>query len=120
MGAFFCLLALTLYLLYVLKIGSISRAIGRNHDKLITSGIFGWCRNPQSLARAIGSIAVGIWGRSFHALFLAIIWIIINHSYILIEEKYLERTFGKFYSSYCALTPRYLRFLHKTIEISNE
>ena len=103
--------SLVIYAMYVFKIQSILRAMGRRPDKLITEGIFNRSRNPQSLARAIGLIAIGIWGRSFHALFLALVWISINHPYILIEERFLEGIFGDHYLEYCQLTPRYCGLL---------
>lgn len=103
--------SLVIYAMYVFGIKSILRAMGRRPDELITRGIFNKTRNPQSLARAIGLIALGIWGRSFHSIFLAFFWISINHPYILVEEKFLEAIFGDKYLEYCSLTPRYFGLL---------
>jgi protein-S-isoprenylcysteine O-methyltransferase Ste14 len=121
LGSFICLIAMFIYIFYMFNMESFLRAIGRTPDKLITEGIFNRSRNPQSLARAIGLISLGIWGRSFHALFLAIIWISLNHPYILIEEKFLERRFGEDYMKYCTTTPRYCGILNplKRIRIIN-
>jgi protein-S-isoprenylcysteine O-methyltransferase Ste14 len=99
--------------MYILQIKSIPRAMGLNSDKLITGGIFSISRNPQSVARGIGLIGIGIMGRSFFTLYLALIWILINHITILVEEKYLEEIFGELYIKYMALTPRYYKVNNK-------
>ena len=112
LGSFICLIAIIMYIFYLFNMESFLRAVGRTPDKLITDGIFNKSRNPQSLARAIGLISLGIWGRSFYALFLAVIWISLNHPYILIEEKFLEMHFGEDYLEYCISTPRYFSLLN--------
>lgn len=111
-GFLIAIASLVIYAMYALKIKSILRAMGRKPDKLVTEGIFNKSRNPQSLARAIALIALGIWGRSFYSLFLALLWISINHPYILIEERFLEVIFGDQYLEYCSLTPRYCGLLN--------
>ena len=103
--------SLVIYAMYAFKMQSILRAMGRRPDKLITEGIFNKSRNPQSLARAIGLIALAIWGRSLYSLFLAFLWISINHPYILIEERFLNAIFGDTYLNYCSITPRYCGLL---------
>jgi protein-S-isoprenylcysteine O-methyltransferase Ste14 len=107
LGSLICLIAIIIYIIYLIKMESFLRAVGRIPDKLITDGIFNKSRNPQSLARGIGLISLAIWGRSFYALMLAFIWISLNHPYILIEERFLERQFGEKYLEYCIVTPRY-------------
>ena len=111
LGSFICLIAITIYIIYLIKIKSFLRAVGRTPDKLITDGVFNWSRNPQSLARSIGLISLAIWGRSFYALILALIWISLNHPYVLIEEKFLETQFEGKFNEYCNLTPRYFSLL---------
>ena len=110
-GFFIAIVSLVIYAMYAFKMRSMLRAMGRTPDKLIMEGIFNKSRNPQSLARTIGLIALGIWGRSFYSLFLAFLWIAINHPYILIEERFLEVVFGDQYLNYCSLTPRYCGLL---------
>ena len=97
--------------MYLFKMKSFKRALGRNPDRLVTEGIYNKSRNPQSFARALGLIGLGIWGRSFHALFLALVWVVINHPFILIEENFLVAIFGKGYLKYCSETPRYCGIL---------
>ncbi|MHA1497113.1 MAG: methyltransferase family protein [Promethearchaeota archaeon] len=111
LGASIGLASIIIYVMYLFKIESIPRALGFTPDKLVTEGIFSKSRNPQSLARGIGLISLGLCGRSFYSLLLAMIWIVINHYYILIEEGYLEKIFGKIYLAYCSLTPRYCGIL---------
>lgn len=111
LGAFIGFASIIIYIMYLFKIESVPRALGSTPDKLVTDGIFRKSRNPQSLARNIGMISLGLCGRSFYSLLLAMIWIVINHYYILIEEDYLEEIFGKIYLAYCSLTPRYFGIL---------
>ncbi|MFX1375261.1 MAG: methyltransferase family protein [Promethearchaeota archaeon] len=106
-------IGLIIYFLYLGKMGSFPRAIGRNADELITDGIFSITRNPQSLGRGIGLIGIGIMGRSNFTLFLALSWILFNHFHIRIEEKHLEDKFGESYLQYCASTPRYYKIIRK-------
>ena len=112
LGASIGFASIILYVMYLFKIESVSRALGFAPDKLVTDGIFRKSRNPQSLARNIGMISLGLCGRSFYSLLLAIIWIGINHFYILNEEKYLEMIFGDIYMEYCSFTPRYCGILN--------
>lgn len=119
LGASIGLACILIYVMYIFKIESVSRALGFNPDKLVTEGIFQKTRNPQSLARGIGLISLGLCGRSFYSLLLAMVWIAFNHTYILNEEKFLEVIFGKKYLEYCSLTPRYfgiLSLLRKEIQ----
>ena len=107
MGVCTGLASIIIYIMYLFKIESVPRALGLNPDKLITDGIFQKTRNPQALARDIGLISLSVCGRSFYSLILAIVFIAINHNYILIEEEFLEKKFGDAYLEYCSLTPRY-------------
>ena len=90
---------------------SFPRAVGINPDELVTDGIYSFTRNPQSRGRAIGLIGIAIMGRSCYTLLLAILWILINHIYILIEEDFLESKFGESYLQYCSVTPRYYKIV---------
>ncbi|MFW9877313.1 MAG: methyltransferase family protein [Candidatus Thorarchaeota archaeon] len=112
-GFFPTFIGLFIYFFYMVGMKSFSRAIGLNPDELMTEGIFNISRNPQSLGRSIGLIGIGFMGRSFFTLLIAIVWIILNHFYILIEEKHLESKFGDAYLQYCFLTPRYYKVIRK-------
>lgn len=105
------LISIIFYVMYILKIETVTRALGLTPDKLIIDGIFRRSRNPQSFARGLGLISLGLCGRSFFSLLLALIWIGINHYYILTEEKFLKMTFGDLYLEYCSFTPRYCGIL---------
>jgi protein-S-isoprenylcysteine O-methyltransferase Ste14 len=111
LGASIGFSSIILYILYLFKIELIARALGLNPDRLITDGIFHKSRNPGSLARTIGLFSLGLCGRSFYTLLLTLIWVILNHYYIIIEEKFLESTFGDIYMNYCSFTPRYVRII---------
>ena len=120
LGGLLTLISISIYLIYLVTMKSFKRALGRNPDKLVTEGIYNKSRNPQSFARALGLIGLGIWGRSFHALFLALVWILINHPFILIEENFLVAIFGKNYLEYCSATPRYCGILPPIKKLSKK
>lgn len=113
LGSILVLIGISLYIIYLACIKSVPKAIGRDSEDLITDGIFSKSRNPQSLARAIGLIGLGIMGRSYFTLFLALFWISVNHYNILSEEELLEIKFGDLYLNYCCLTPRYFQIKKK-------
>ncbi|MHA1670548.1 MAG: methyltransferase family protein [Promethearchaeota archaeon] len=112
LGVLIGLSSIILYVLYIFKIESVSRALGITSDKLITDGIFQKSRNPQSLARIIELISLGVCGRSFYSLLLAMFWIFFNHYNILNKEKFLEMIFGDRYLEYYSFTPRYCGILN--------
>ncbi|MFX0024023.1 MAG: methyltransferase family protein [Candidatus Hermodarchaeota archaeon] len=105
-----------IYAFYCFRMKSFKRAIGRNPDAIVTDGIYSLSRNPGSLGRIIGLIGIGIMGRSYFTLLIGIIWIVINHFYILTEEKHLENTFGDAYLEYYSSTPRYCKVIRKTVK----
>ncbi|MFZ2455804.1 MAG: methyltransferase [Candidatus Altiarchaeia archaeon] len=68
---------------------------------LITSGPFKFSRNPLYLGMAIALFGVNIFLGSFSPFIFSIIFIIlIDRLIIPVEEKNLEKTFGKNYVGY--------------------
>ena len=108
-GVFFCLAGLLLLLWSLFSFGQSFRvAIDKEHpDKLITSGVFAFSRNPIYVAFAI--ILLGqflIFSNWILLVYIgAAIWLF--HRQVLREEDYLNKHYGKEYSEYCNRVRRY-------------
>ncbi len=69
--------------------------------KLVTSGIYGWTRNPMYLGMALIYAGIAILFDSILALaLLPLVLAIIQTNVIAREEVYLERRFGDAYRDY--------------------
>jgi protein-S-isoprenylcysteine O-methyltransferase Ste14 len=108
-GVLFCLAGLLLLLWSLLSFGESFRVgIDTNHpDKLITTGIFAFSRNPIYVAFAF--ILIGqflIFSNWILLVYIgAAIWLF--HRQVLREEEYLKKHYGQEYSEYCNRVRRY-------------
>ena len=109
-GVFFCLAGLLLLLWSLVSFGQSFR-VGidtENPDRLITSGVFAFSRNPIYVAFAL--ILIGqflIFSNWIILVYLAAgIWLF--HRQVLREEDYLKKHYGKEYVEYCNQVRRYL------------
>lgn len=84
------------------------RAWGLDVDRLVTSGVYRWTRNPQLLGWFFIYAGAGIIGRSGEAILLAVIFELGCIPWIKLEERVLERQFGDAFREYCRKTPRLL------------
>ena len=109
-GVFLCLAGLLLLLWSLISFGQSFRVgIDVEHpDKLITSGVFAFSRNPIYVAFA--SILLGqflIFPNWILLVYLgAGIWLF--HRQVLREEDYLKQHYGSEYMEYCNRVRRYL------------
>lgn len=109
-GAFFCLVGLSLLLWSLISFGQSFRVgIDTEHpDKLITSGIFAISRNPIYVAFAF--ILLGqflIFSNWILLVYIgAAIWLF--NRQVLREEDYLQQHYGNEYLEYCDRVSRYL------------
>ncbi len=109
-GVFFCLAGLLLLLWSLVSFGQSFRVgIDTEHpDKLITSGVFAFSRNPIYVAFAF--ILLGqflIFSNWILLVYMgAGIWLF--HRQVLREEDYLKKHYGKEYLEYCNRVIRYL------------
>ena len=109
-GVVFCLAGLLLLLWSLISFGQSFRVgIDTEHpDKLITSGIFAFSRNP--IYTAFASILLGqflIFPNWIILVYMgAGIWLF--HRQVLREEDYLKKHYGKEYLEYCERVGRYL------------
>ncbi|HEU0294036.1 MAG TPA: isoprenylcysteine carboxylmethyltransferase family protein [Anaerolineales bacterium] len=109
-GVFFCLAGLLLLLWSLVSFGQSFRVgIDTDHpDKLITTGVFAFSRNPIYVAFAL--ILIGqflIFPNWILLVYLAVgIWLF--HRQVLREEDYLRKHYGQEYLEYCNRVRRYL------------
>ncbi len=108
-GVFFCLAGLVLLSWSLISFGKSFRVgIDTEHaDKLITSGVFAFSRNPIYVA--FGSVLLGqflIFSNWILLIYLgAAIWLF--HRQVLREEDYLKKHYGEEYAEYCNRARRY-------------
>jgi protein-S-isoprenylcysteine O-methyltransferase Ste14 len=109
-GVLLCLAGLFLLLLTLISFGKSFRiGIDQTHpDKLVTTGIFAFSRNPIYVA--FGSVLLGQFLLFSNWIFLvylrAAIWLF--HRQVLREEQYLRSHYGQQYSEYSHRVRRYL------------
>ena len=109
-GVFCCLAGLLLLLWSLVSFGQSFRVgIDTDHpDKLITTGVFAFSRNPIYVAFAL--ILLGqflIFSNWILLVYIgAAIWLF--HRQVLREEDYLKEHYGKEYLEYCNRVRRYL------------
>ena len=78
-------------------------------NKLITSGIYKYIRNPMYLALVIFQIGLGISLSFLHISLMSIFTIITLHYFVIKrEETYLKNLFGVDYESYKAKSRRWI------------
>jgi protein-S-isoprenylcysteine O-methyltransferase Ste14 len=109
-GVFFCLTGLLLLLWSLISFGQSFRVgIDTEHpDKLITTGVFAFSRNP--IYAAFGLILLGqflIFSNWILLVYMiAAVWLF--HRQVLREEDYLKKHYGEEYLEYSNRVRRYL------------
>ncbi len=109
-GVFLCLAGLLLLLWSLVSFGQSFR-VGIDTDrpdKLITTGVFAFTRNPIYVAFAV--ILAGqflVFSNWILLVYLgAAVWLF--HRQVLREEDYLKKHYGQAYAEYCRRVRRYL------------
>jgi protein-S-isoprenylcysteine O-methyltransferase Ste14 len=109
-GVLLCLAGLFLLFLSLVSFGKSFRVgIDQDHpDKLVTTGIFGFSRNPIYVA--FGFVLLGqflVFSNWILLVYMvAAIWLF--HRQVSREEEYLRNHYGQQYSEYCDRVRRYL------------
>ncbi len=110
LGVLLCLAGLALMLWSLISFGQSFRVgIDVEHpDKLVTTGIFSFSRNP--IYTAFGFILVGqfLIFPNWILLVYLIVGIWLFNRQVLREEDYLKKHYGKEYLEYCKRVGRYL------------
>jgi protein-S-isoprenylcysteine O-methyltransferase Ste14 len=77
-------------------------------DKLITTGIYRYSRNPMQLSQAVIFLGVGIATTSWVFLLLAASYIVTPLLWVAAEERHCLKYYGDAYREYMNRTPRWL------------
>lgn len=78
-------------------------------SRLITSGPFGFSRNPLYVGLTVIYIGVTLMLNSLWGLLLFVpLLLVMHHGVVLREEQHLEARFGDEFRQYCARVRRYL------------
>ncbi len=110
LGVFFCLAGIGLFWWSLFSFGESFRVgIDSTHpDKLVTTGVFAFTRNPIYVA--FGLVLIGqflIFSNWVLLVYLiAAFWLF--HRQVLREEDFLKQHYGQAYTAYCQRVKRYL------------
>ena len=109
-GVLFCLAGLLLLLWSLVSFGKSFRVgIDTEYpDKLITSGVFAFSRNPIYAAFALILLGQFLVFSNWILLVFMVAGAWLFHRQVLLEEAYLQQHYGQEYLEYCHRVRRYL------------
>jgi protein-S-isoprenylcysteine O-methyltransferase Ste14 len=109
-GVVFCLAGLLLLLWSLVSFGRSFRVgIDTEHpDTLITTGVFGFSRNPIYVAFAAVLLGQFLIFTNWLFLVYLIVAVPLFHRQVLREEAFLKAHYGEEYAAYCNRVRRYL------------
>lgn len=109
-GVFFCLAGLLLLFWSLISFGQSFRVgIDTEHpDKLITSGVFAFTRNPIYVAFAFILLGQFLIFSNWILLIYMVAGTWLFHRQVLREEEYLKKHYGEEYAEYSDRVRRYL------------
>ena len=89
---------------------SLTAVTGRTADRLVTSGIYRWTRNPQYTGYGLImlGIVLGYWSPTAWLVLPA--YALLVCATVRIEEEHLTGVFGEQYQIYCKQVPRFIGF----------
>lgn len=90
--------------------GSFKRMNYRDCGRLVTSGVYRWSRNPQTVGWLLVLLGTALFRQSAMVIILALVLWLGVHMTLPLEEQSLLRTFGEAYEDYRRHTPRYFAF----------
>ncbi len=77
-------------------------------DKLITTGIYRYSRNPMQLSQIVTYLGIGIATASWVFLLLAVIFVVVPMLWVSAEERHCLKYYGDAYREYMKKTPRWV------------
>ena len=77
-------------------------------DKLVTTGIYCYSRNPMQLSQVVIFLGVGIATASWVFLLLAVVYMIVPLLWVDAEERHCLQYYGDAYREYMKRTPRWI------------
>lgn len=107
-GLLLCVIGTYLYVAALVSFRTYQRMAGLQTDKLVTTGIYRWSRNPQNVGWILFLLGIAIAGKSGMALLLVVIFWVMFCSYLPIEERHLEKLYGNEWREYCKRASRFL------------
>ncbi len=87
------------------------RSFGQDKNKLNTSGLYSYTRNPQLVGYGIILFGFALLFISWYTLGWLLQYIIISYLMILSEEEFLNLKYGEEYQRYCSSVPRVIKIL---------
>lgn len=84
------------------------RAFGVRVEGIVNTGVYRYTRNPQMIGGWLMVLGVVVYQPAWYGVGWALIWAVIGHWMIRVEEEHLHRVFGEAYERYCHDTPRYI------------
>jgi protein-S-isoprenylcysteine O-methyltransferase Ste14 len=96
-----------LYVGAVASFRSLPRMCGLDTNRLVTTGVYRWSRNPQNLGWTLVLVGIAFISRSGLVFLLAALFWLAFLLYLPTEEQFLERIFGDQYRQYRSWSHRY-------------
>ena len=107
---FLVILCLGLIILIIAWFGlGTRRSFGQDKNKLNTSGIYKYSRNPQLVGYGIILLGFAILFISLYTLSWLVQYLIISYLMIRSEEEFLNLRYGEEYEKYCSAVPRVIK-----------
>jgi protein-S-isoprenylcysteine O-methyltransferase Ste14 len=98
----------TIMWLSYIQLGKYTRfGLPTGESKLITSGIYKYCRHPMYLAMYLMIIGITFYFSYWLIIICCFVTVLIHHYILIAEEKYMLNVFGKEWSNYTMKTRRY-------------
>lgn len=80
-----------------------------SHPVLVTSGLYGYSRNPSFIGLVLVNLGLAIWVGSLSPWLVVMLFpLVLNYRYIAPEEQLMRERFGERYEQYCQVVPRWL------------
>jgi protein-S-isoprenylcysteine O-methyltransferase Ste14 len=86
---------------------------------LVTDGVYRWTRHPIYVAFDLLFVGTFMVLGRFIFLVLALVLLLLLHTYMLREERFLTDLYGRSYRDYCGLVGRYFSWHRYDGEPSN-
>ena len=107
---FLVMLILGLVILIIAWFGlGTGRSFGQDKNKLNTSGIYQYSRNPQLVGYGIVLLSFTLLFISWYSLGWFVQYLIISYLMIRSEEEFLNLRYGEEYEKYCSAVPRVIK-----------
>ena len=104
------LVGATVYLVARLEFRSFRLTWGLDTSRLVTTGIYRFTRNPQTIGAVLLMTGIGLAARSGVSLLLVAVPVLAWVVWLPVEERALERRFGDAYTRYRGSVARFIGY----------